>query len=527
MKCIYCGTPLSSIDYCSGCGADVTILKRVERISNLLYNEGLEKAGVRDLSGAISCLKRSLKFNKENIDARNLLGLVYYETGEVVSALSEWVISKNIRPEDNPADTYINKLQSNKNKLDVINTTIRKYNQALTYCRQNDEDMAVIQLKRVLSQNPNLIKGYHLLALIYLHQQEYEKARRLLKKAARIDTTNTTTLRYLHEVEEATGVGTNLGNHKKRKTVTPTEQEEPKILGPTSYMSGNDMIIQPTPFRDSSAVATFLNILLGFALGAAAIWFLAIPANTRKINQEASAQVTDANTKLAAQTAKTDSLQEEIDDYQAQIDEANETMEAAQSKADGYDALLSATAKYLAGNQTDAASELADIDAESLDGNGKSVYDAMMATVKSTIYSTQYSAGATAYAQGDYEEAEKQLKLATETDDTQYDAWYYLAFSYYNQGDTANADATFVTIIQKFPTQAQANSLSQYVSDQSLLTGVSTEAATAETNADGTAVQETNADGTAVQETNADGTAVSGTTGEAGTMVQNGQDMIW
>ena len=157
MKCIYCGTPLSSIDYCSGCGADVTILKRIQRISNLLYNEGLDKAGVRDLSGAITCLKRSLKFNKENVDARNLLGLVYYETGEVVSALSEWVISKNIRGENNVADVYITKLQSNKSKLDVINQTIKKYNQALEYCRHNNEDMAVIQLKRLLTQNPNLI----------------------------------------------------------------------------------------------------------------------------------------------------------------------------------------------------------------------------------------------------------------------------------------------------------------------------------------------------------------------------------
>ena len=39
-------------------------------------------------------MKRSLKFNKLNIQARNLLGLVYFETGEAVAALSEWVISK-------------------------------------------------------------------------------------------------------------------------------------------------------------------------------------------------------------------------------------------------------------------------------------------------------------------------------------------------------------------------------------------------------------------------------------------------
>ena len=76
MKCIFCGIPLGKNDYCTGCGADITLQKRIVRISNLLYNQGLEKAMVRDLSGAIVCLKRSLKFNKENIDARNLLGLV-------------------------------------------------------------------------------------------------------------------------------------------------------------------------------------------------------------------------------------------------------------------------------------------------------------------------------------------------------------------------------------------------------------------------------------------------------------------
>ena len=117
MNCIYCGTPLSDIDYCTGCGADITILKRVARISNLLYNEGLDKARVRDLSGAIKSLKRSLEFNKENKDARNLLGLVYFESGEVVSALTEWVISKNLQPTRNLATEYINKLQANSNKL--------------------------------------------------------------------------------------------------------------------------------------------------------------------------------------------------------------------------------------------------------------------------------------------------------------------------------------------------------------------------------------------------------------------------
>ncbi len=475
MRCIYCGTPLSAIDYCSGCGADVTILKRIARISNLLYNEGLEKAGVRDLMGAATCLRRSLKFNKENIDARNLLGLVYCEMGEVVSALSEWVISKNIMPQGNPAEYYIQKLQSNKNRLETINQTIRKYNQALQACKHGDEDMAVMQLKRILAQNPNLVKAYQLLALVYLKRQEYEKARRLMKKAARIDATNTTTLRYLREVEEATGVGTNLNGKKFQRKVSPAEPSEERIAGTTTYMSGNDQIIQPTTFRDSSFAATLINIVLGFVLGAAAVWFLAIPANTRRVNQDAGKQVTDANTKLAAESAKVEDLEKEIDTYQSEIDVANETMQKAKDKADGYDQLLSAAVKFLASDQAGAGKALADVDQESLEGNGRQLYDNIMANVRATMYQEQYAQGTTAFAQGDYKTAAEKLKQAIETDETQYDAWYYLAFSYYYLNDRATADRYFAEALARFPANAQANGLQQYMQDPTVQAGIARE----------------------------------------------------
>lgn len=87
----------------------------------------------------------------------------------------------------------------------MINQTIKKYNSALKCCRENNEDVAAIQLRKILNQNPKLIKGYHLLALIYIHKGEYEKARKILKKAAKIDKTNSTTLRFLKEVDFQTG----------------------------------------------------------------------------------------------------------------------------------------------------------------------------------------------------------------------------------------------------------------------------------------------------------------------------------
>ena len=201
MYCYHCGCLLSEHDFCTACGADVSLYKRIMHVSNMYYNDGLEKAGVRDLTGAITSLRQSLKFNKNNIDARNLLGLVYFESGEVVAALSEWVISKNLRPEKNIADDYIDKLQSNSARLDSINQTIKKYNQALTYCGQDSKDLAVIQLKKVLSLNPRFIRAHQLLALLYMDSEQWDRAERELRKCTDIDRNNTQTLRYLKEVE--------------------------------------------------------------------------------------------------------------------------------------------------------------------------------------------------------------------------------------------------------------------------------------------------------------------------------------
>ena len=116
--------------------------------SNYWYNDGLKKANIRDLSGAIVSLRRSLQYNRSNIAARNLLGLVYYGRGDVAEALVEWILSKNFQSHDNIANYYIQKTRENTAELETINQAVKKYNQALSYAKQNGEDLAIIQLKK-------------------------------------------------------------------------------------------------------------------------------------------------------------------------------------------------------------------------------------------------------------------------------------------------------------------------------------------------------------------------------------------
>lgn len=336
MNCMNCGAYLMDmdLDYCPHCGCNVLIQKKVDYLSKCYYNQGLEKASIRDLSGAITCLKQSLAYNKLNIPARNLLGLVYFETGEVVAALSEWVISKNLQPTRNLASEYIGKLQANPNKLEAINETIKKYNHALFLCREGHEDMAAIQLKKLLSQNSKLIKGYHLLALIQIKDEEWNKARRTLKKAIRIDKTNTTTLRFLREVDERTGVTTRLEQQKRGIFRFGSADKDSDVT--------NEYAVQPMIYRERSRAPLFFTLVAGIVAGAAAFWLLAMPAIRQNIYRQANRQIVKYSESLASQGAELTRAKGEAEESDSAAEAVVSQMEEEKKKSASYEALLTA-----------------------------------------------------------------------------------------------------------------------------------------------------------------------------------------
>ena len=364
MNCMNCGAFLvdKDLDYCPKCGCNVLIQKKVDYLSRKCYNEGLEKASVRDLSGAISCLKQSLMYNKHNIQARNLLGLVYFETGEVVAALSEWVISKNLQPSRNLASEYINKLQANSNKLEAINETIRKYNDALNLCREGHEDMAAIRLKKILTQNPKLIKGYHLLALVQIKEGEYNKARRTLRKAAKIDKTNTTTLRFLSEIDEQTGVSTRLDRQNKRSKKQVDSSE-------------SDMVIRAPQYKEKSSVSLFFTLIAGFAAGLLAFYLLAVPAIRQGIYREANQQIVKYSDAVSSQGAELTKAQSQAQESGDTVEAASKQIEEEKKKSSSYEALIEAYAALQQQNMDEAALKIQNVYADLLSADLKGIYN--------------------------------------------------------------------------------------------------------------------------------------------------------
>lgn len=426
MNCMNCGAFLTDmdLDYCPNCGYNVLIQKKVDYLSKIFYNQGLEKASIRDLSGAIACLKQSLMYDKRNIRARNLLGLVYFETGEVVSALSEWVNSKNLQPTRNLASEYINKLQANPNKLAAINETIKKYNHALMLCREGHEDMAAIQLRKILTQNSKLIKGYHLLALIQMKNGEWNKARRILKKAARIDKTNTTTLRFLREVDEQTGVTTRLEKKKKGLFRSGTKEN------PDTDILGSERVAQPTVYREHSKVSVFFILMAGIAAGAVAFWLLAVPAIRQGIYQEANQQIVQYSESLASQGAELTKAQGEAKESGDTVESVTQELTTEQAKSESYQALLQAYTYYQQQNLDEAAVEIQKVHVDVLTDSMKSVY--------TTIRDATGVAGI-----GDTEGVQRQENSSDSTEDTSSSEDTSYEDTSYDESDYSNYDEEY------------------------------------------------------------------------------------
>lgn len=455
MRCYKCNSVLSDEDYCLKCGADVSVYKIVVKASNSYYNQGLEKARVRDLTGAVTALKTSLSLNKKNIKARNLLGLVYYEMGELAMALSEWVISLNLKQDRNVAEVYIRKVKSNPNKLELINQAAKRYNIALAKAKEGGDDVALIQLKKVAATYPKFIRANLLLALIYMKRNEDERALKVLHRVLKIDRNNTLALKYIDEINGTSQTQPADGNEEYYRN----SKRKP--------LSGNDVILPRNSYKEpSSGVFTVVYILLGVVIGAALIWFLIVPAKLQSSQHENNDTIKKYSEQLSGYSVEITTLEKQNEELTSQLDAANKELE--QYKGDSgetalYAKLVEAVSEYLANDVDKAALALADIDVTQLPTQTAKDLYTMLEDKCNGGARTFYMAGLNAYNQKNYVDAAKYLEKAYELDNKSVETPYYLAMSYFELNDLENAQKYVDVVNSKFGDTTFAKQLKEYV----------------------------------------------------------------
>lgn len=411
--------------------------------SNYWYNDGLKKATIRDLSGAMTSLKKSLQYNRDNIAARNLLGLVYYGRGEVAEALTEWILSKNFQSHENIANYYIQKVRENPTELDQINQAVKRYNQSLAYCSQNSEDMAIIQLKKAVSEHPTFVKAYQLLTLLYIHTEQYSQARQAIRAAHKLDTTDSTTLHYMHELTEI-----------RKERNLKTKSQETKEQHTVTYTVGNETIIQPTTNRlfVNSGLHTVANIGIGILVGVAVMWFLVMPAITSSTQHKNNEQTVAFSDQIATQKSQISALKKELEGYRSDETNDKNSEKTASGTKDSYEIVINMTTHLNAGDMSYSAmaEELLKVDVDTLGTLGREQFETVTGTVYPEVCNTLYAEAYEYYNAGNYNEAISDLEQIQKMDENYNngEGELFLAQCYEANGDTDKATQLYQKLIQ-------------------------------------------------------------------------------
>ena len=418
------------------------------QIANSFYNLGLEKARMRDLSGAAHSLKDSLHFNKYQTDARNLLGLIYYESGEVADALVQWVISLNLQPENNLADHYLDEIQRKPGQLEIESQNVKTFNQALWHAQNGSDDLAILQLARVVEARPHFVKAHLLLALLYMRREDYTKAGRSLYKILQIDKSNSKALYYMSIVKQNTG---------------RAEAEKKRMIKAFSHkqMEDDDIILPPT-YKENTGLSIVIHILMGLVMGVVAAYFLIFSTRISDLNRvhneeliSYSQQLNNANQQISDLQTQNEEIQARADSVQAQLDElqSGNTSLIAQ-----YKSLIGVLQSYRAGDLVTAAVAFAQADFSLItDEEVRAVVNDVQADMTANVYQTLITTGVEQWNVGNTDRAMECFQASLTLVPENPEAMYYVGRLYQDAGDTANANAMFDQVVGNFPDSEYAS----------------------------------------------------------------------
>ena len=267
----------------------------------------------------------------------------------------------------------------------------------------------------MLAQNPKLIKGYHLLALLYLQKEDYERARKLLRRALKVDQTNTTTLRLLKEVDDKTGKATAVEARLpifSKKTLADESTPED-----TASREGNRLVrirgVRVPSLRRSSVVW----LLAGMLLGAALLGFLAIPSAVRRVNTAANEKITTYSSETAQLRSELRAAQDDKETAQTAKENAEAAARARTRESVSYENLITAWNAYGSEEYEKVARALADVDPTVLSELPRSIYDMMAPDVRTSLLTLLREKGLAALNSSDYETAVAALGAAVLLDE--------------------------------------------------------------------------------------------------------------
>lgn len=452
MKCPNCGFEFFEGCHCPDCGVDVYVFRKARGASIRLYNEALGLAEEKDLSGAAANLEQSLLFDKNNVQARNLLGLIYCETGRIADALKHWIISNSILTDGNAASGYIDYLQKNGREMEKCNDAIRMYNQAINYLKQGSDDLAIIQLKKSIDNNPDFVDAYNLMTLCCIEDKNIKRAMHFNDIVLKRDIRNPLALHYAQLIGNSPAPSPLKKQEKANSVVSVKKTDSNPPIPRYKRKEKTNSVLEK---RD------LLAFLAGIAAAAVVILVLIVPA----LNESKNAKIKELETAVENYAGETNMTPEEVLEMRTELtklQEENKLLRSEENKQANLELLETAVAQMTDGDYEACVSTLDSIDTVSFSEEDLSKYNSVKTTAYPKAADAYYTKGKSQFLSNNFTEAKTYLETAlnyTSNENFVDDTIYYLAKIAEEDGDNETAKKYYNRIISEFSDSNQISNV--------------------------------------------------------------------
>ena len=403
-----------NFNYSSGAGENGYLIK-IYNLSIRYYNRGIVLAKEGKYTEAVHSLRKSVALKKDNIQAQNLLGLVYYKLGRVTDGILHWQISLKYQKSGNDALKYIQDCSYNAKEMSKIDA-ITAYNKALHSIKLDNVDLAVMSLKKALEINSAFVDANILMALCRMKQGNTSAAIRLLEKVLKIDKENEKAVAYLKELKpDTTSVF-------KKKNKENTEKKGVTIV--RNLMNHS---------------YSMLSFGVGALCAVVILGGLIMPAISGGYQKN---------------------LEEQELQYNIDLNNKQELQQRVRALAD-------IETYYNEGSVGEAADKLLALSTSGFGQEAVNQYNQLKATILPAGAKYYYELGSSSQSKNDTDNAktyfDKCIKCTGDGDEIRYSAMYQLAKIAEKAGDNNTAAKYFTTVASKHPVEAIRNEAKKFV----------------------------------------------------------------
>jgi len=348
----------------------------------------------------------------------------------------------------------LDKLKKNSRSIsDNQKNSIMLYNKALENMRDKSEDIAIIELKKAVSINPDFNEAIKLLGLLYASIGEDNDAKDCFKKVLNKIPNDRKAIEYLKKIDP----DFDCSSDSKKSCKDKKKKKNPSKKNKKNKAQRDITSLKPIAFILDFLKMDIAKYIVGFLAGVLVFFLITIVVNSDEISVDASSVVDDVylNSITQEYEKEYDALLSENKVLKDQLEGLKETAKSYKNLT----SLLEVDKKVSEKDYVAAADMLIALNEVKFNDMEKEKYVSLCNITMNKAANEIYSQGRVLYKKNKFSEAlEKFDKVMIYDDEWKYSnaTIYYIGVCHQKLNNSDKAIEAFNEVITKYPSSAFA-----------------------------------------------------------------------